>query len=143
MPKRHVRRSARERAVQFLFGLEFTKAPWNTAIDIFWEVHPARPSVKRYARELIQGVSDNMSELDSAISGALEHWSMDRVGRIELNVLRVALFEMRYTEDVPRKVAINEAIEISKKFGADEAPRFVNGVLDRLEKEDIPRPNDS
>lgn len=127
-----VRRRARERAVQFLFGLDFTQYDWHTAIEDFWTGNPTRSSVKEYAETLIEGVITHREELDRSIAEALQNWSPERVGRIERNVLRVALYEMRYREDVPRSVAISEAIEVAKRFGADDAPRFVNGVLDRF-----------
>lgn len=126
------RRSARERVVQFLFGLDFTRYEWESAIEDFWALNPSRPGVKDYAGKLIRGVFDNLESLDREIADALENWSPERVGAIERNILRVALFEMRHCEEVPTAVAINEAIEVSKKFGADDAPRFVNGILDRL-----------
>ena len=134
MPSPRLRRAARERALQFLFGLEFTHDDWEEALERFWTTHPARDGVKRYAHRLIKGVSTRREELDQEIAAALEHWSLERTGRIERNVLRIALFEMRYARDVPQKVAINEAIEVAKRFGADDAPRFVNGVLDRLKE---------
>lgn len=118
--------------MQFLFGLDFTQYEWAEAVDDFWAINPVRPSVKEYADLLIEGVMENRSDLDRQIDGALENWSPERVGRIERNILRVALFEMRHRADVPRNAAISEAVEIAKRFGSDEAPRFVNGVLDRL-----------
>ena len=126
------RRLARERAVQFLFGLAFTGQEWEPALDAFWEAYPARPAVKTYARQLIEGVCCNVDALDAAIVGALQHWAPARVGRVEWAILQIALYEMRHVEDVPRNVAINEAIEVSKSYGADDAPRFINGILDRL-----------
>ena len=129
-----MRRRARECAVQFLFGLDFTGYDWRAALDGFWESNPSRPGVKRYAKRLIRGVIEHSDELDEAIAQALEHWSPDRVARVEHNVLRVAVFEMLHCEDVPDSVAINEAIEVAKRFGADDAARFVNGVLDRAMK---------
>lgn len=131
-----IRRRARERALQFLFGLDFTKYDWQDAIEEFWTTNPTRTSVKDYSMRLIQGVVNHHEELDEAIVAALENWNWDRVGRVERNILRVALFEMRYGDDVPEKVAINEAIEVAKQFGSPEAPRFVNGVLDRLTQSD-------
>ena len=127
-----LRRRARECAVQFLFGLDMTEYVSSDALEGFWEMNPTRPGAKDYADALIQGVADHLAELDEAIAGALENWTPDRVGGVERNVLRVALFEMRHMDDVPDAVAINEAVEIAKRFGADDAPRFVNGVLDRL-----------
>ncbi len=126
------RRIARERATQFLFGLEFTGEDWETGIDAFFEGQPVRQAAREYATELIRGVQTHREELDEAIDSALENWTPERVGRVERNVLRVALYEMRYADDVPNNVAINEAIEVAKRFADDNAPRFVNGVLDRL-----------
>lgn len=127
-----VRRRARERALQFLFGLDFTAYDWRSVIEAFWTENPARPGVKRYAELLIEGVTDHRSELDGEIEHVLEKWAPQRVGRVERNLIRLALFEMRHCPDVPEKVAIDEAIEIAKRFGGDEAPRFINGILDRL-----------
>ncbi len=103
-------------------------------LDAFWETFPSKPGVRQYARTLVAGVIAHCDELDGHIASALTNWTPERVGRIERNILRVALFEMAYCEDVPNKVAINEAIEIAKSFAADEAPRFINGVLDRLKE---------
>lgn len=115
-----------------MFGLEFTRYDWQSAIEEFWDDQPARPAVRSYAETLIRGVAENIAELDDAIRSAVENWNPDRIGHIERNILRIALYEMRHTPDVPGKVAINEAIELAKRFAADEATRFINGVLDRL-----------
>lgn len=120
--------------MQFLFGLEFTGSDWRGALEGFWKLNPSRPSVREYAERLIQGVCERRDELDGLVAGALDRWSPERVGRVERNVLRVALFEMRHMPDVPRAVAINEALEIVKRYGADDAVRFVNGVLDRVKE---------
>jgi len=130
-----MRRRARERALQFLFGLDFTRYAWDQEIDAYWAASPARPSVKQYADVLIQGVSEHTEDLDTRIRGALDKWSPERVGRVEWVVLRIALFEMMYQPDVPASVAIDEAIEVAKRFGAEDAPRFINGVLDRLRRQ--------
>ena len=134
MPDPLVRRRARERALQFLFGLEFTHYAWEDVIDNFWDTRPSRPTVKQYAIQLIRGVQENLPVLDEQIAAALQNWSADRVGRVERAILRIALYEMRHEPDVPVAVAINEAIELAKSFGTDDTPRFVNGVLDRLRR---------
>lgn len=134
MPDPQVRRRSRERALQFLFGLEFTSYTWDAVLDDFWDTRPSRPSVREYAIQLIRGVQENLPQLDEEIAAALQNWSADRVGRVERAILRIALYEMRHQPDVPAPVAINEAIELAKTFGTDDAPRFVNGVLDRLRR---------
>jgi len=127
----HTRSQARERAVQFLYGVESTGYDWEESLESFWEAFPSKSGIQTYAETLVRGVAAHVALLDRHIDGALENWAPDRVGKTERNVLRVALYEMAYG-DVPSKVAINEAIEIAKNLGADESPRFVNGLLDRL-----------
>lgn len=134
MPPSKARRRARECAVQFLYGLELTRYDWHEAIANYWRMNPARPAVKRYTETVVEGIHRHREELDAAVASVLENWSPERVGKIERSILRLALYEMRYAEDVPVAVAINEAIELAKQYGDGEAPRFVNGVLDRLKK---------
>ena len=133
MPEWAARRRARERALQFLFSLDFTGYAWESTVEGFWSMAPSRSSVRQYAQTLIDGVCMNRDALDTEIDAAVQKWSPDRVGRIERNILRVALYEMRNAKDVPTTVAINEAIELAKMYGVEEAPRFINGVLDRLD----------
>ena len=140
MPDPRTRRKARESALHFLFGLEFTHYPWEEALEGFWAMRPARPGIKHYATTLIRGVSACHNVLDEEIARAFEHWAPQRVGRIEWILLRIALYEIRHVPDVPRAVAINEAIELAKAYGADDdAPRFINGVLDRLGRAEAPQ----
>ncbi len=126
------RRKARCRALEFLFGLEFTKSDWRAAMDAFWQTFETRQSVRDYAEVLVAGVLEHQSVLDEDIDASLKGWTPERVGRIERNVLRLAIFEMGSIDDVPPKVAINEAIELAKSYGSDESPGFVNAVLDRI-----------
>ncbi len=127
-----IRRRARERAVQYLFGRDFTGPESNPSLEAFWEAFPSKPAVRQYAELLLNGVTERGAELDALIDASLLSWAPERVGKLERNVLRVALFEMMFRNDVPRKVAINEAIEVVKVFGSDDTARFVNGVLDRI-----------
>ena len=132
MSSPQLRRKSRRRALEFLFSLEFTQYEWEEALDAFWETFETKQIVREYARKLIMGVNKYLAELDAHIDGALTNWSPERVGRIERNILRVAVYEIAYTDDVPLKVAINEAIEIAKAYGTDESAGFVNAVLDKL-----------
>lgn len=126
------RRKARCRALEFLYGLEFTKYEWRDAAEHFWKTFATKDAVREYAETLVEGVVAHCDDLDRQIDAALTSWTPERVGRVERNVLRIALFELLHCEDVAPKVAINEAIEIARMYGADEAPGFVNAVLDRL-----------
>jgi N utilization substance protein B len=127
-----LRRRGRECALQFLFGLDFTRYGWAEVLDEFWEHRDVSAGAKAYAEHLVEGVMSHAGSIDGALGGALQNWAPERVGPVERNILRVAIYEMWYAGDVPAAVAINEAIEIARRYGADDAPRFVNGVLDRL-----------
>ena len=87
-----------------------------------------------YVRQLLGLLDDNMPEIDSAIRDALDNWSFDRISRIDRGVLRIGAVELMKREDIPPKVAIQEAIRLAEAYGGDESPRFVNGVLDALYK---------
>ncbi len=134
------RRRARERALEFLFGLGFTGVDWREGLAEFWETFATREVSRHYAGELIEGVEDHRAELDEAVDGALQGWTPERVGRIERTILRIALFEMKYRVDVPPKVAINEALELAKAYSAAESTGFINAVLDRLNDESASKP---
>lgn len=127
-----MRRKARARALEYLFGLEFTGSDWKTGLPRFWEKHETKPQVRQYAETLVEGVASRKDALDGHIRSALTNWSWDRVDPVERTALRIALYEMACRNDVPPAVAISEAIEIARMYGGDESPRFVNGVLDKL-----------
>jgi N utilization substance protein B len=95
-------------------------------------MYPVKKNIILYAEKLVRGVHEKQIDLDETIAEVLENWTPDRIGYVERAVLRIALFEMLYCDDVPASVAINEGIEVAKSFGSEEAPRFINGVLDRL-----------
>jgi len=126
------RQKARARALEYLFGLEFTQDEWRGGFAAYWETFDSKEAVRIYAELLVQGVFELRAQLDAGIDGALTNWTPERVGRIERNILRLALYEMTSVADVPPKVAINEAIELAKGYGSDDSPAFVNAVLDRL-----------
>ena len=129
-----VRRRGRERALQFLFSLGFTGYAYEEKLAEFWAINPVKPGAMQYAEKLIHGVCANEAVLDEEIASALVNWTPYRIGPIERAALRIALYEMRHCGDVPDAVAINEAIEVVKIFGSDDAPKFINGVLDRLKR---------
>jgi len=127
-----VRREGRENAVQALYAIELGPAPPREAIHLFWESNRFKPAAKAFAQELLTGLLDKGDELDARISAKSPNWSISRMGKIDLAIIRLAAYELIYREDIPKNVTINEAIEIAKKFGSEESPAFVNGILDEI-----------
>lgn len=105
--------------------------------EAFWRIMPTATASIAYAEDLVAGVIAHKEDLDEQINSALKNWSAERVGRVERNILRVALYEIIYVEDVPANAAINEAVELAKLYGGEESPGFVNAVLDRLKNQPV------
>ncbi len=133
------RRQTREWIIQFLFQLDFNPEPIDSALKDFWNEKDPIEREKTYAVEIIKGVVQRKDELDDRLSQYAKRWDSDRMGAVDRTVMRVALFEMLYREDVPPVVSINEAVHFAKDFSSFQSGRFVNGVLDRIRK-DIDRP---
>jgi N utilization substance protein B len=133
------RRETREWIIQFLFQLDFNPEPIDVALKDFWEEKNPVEREKRYAEEIIKGVVQRKDELDDRLSQYAKRWDSERMGAVDRTVMRVALFEMLYREDVPPVDSINEAVHFAKDFISFQSGRFVNGVLDRIRK-DIDRP---
>lgn len=108
-------------------------------MDEFWEFCPAKPSVREFAQPLIDGMVARLPEIDERIGRYAENFNLKRISPVDRNVLRLAIFEMLYRDDIPPVVSINEAIELAKMFGGPDSGRFVNGILDRV-KRDLSRP---
>lgn len=122
---------ARRAAVQILYQSEITGVPADKLVDE--GLVPEEAKANEYARELVCGVSAHRAELDRAIGESSQNWAIDRMPMVDRSILRLAVYEMRYVDDVPQSVAINEAVELAKAFGGeDDSHRFVNGILGRL-----------
>jgi N utilization substance protein B len=102
----------------------------------FWAQRRAAPEVRSFAEALISGVDEHQREIDAIVARHAAHWSLDRMAAVDRNVLRLAVYELLYAREVPERVVLNEAIEIAKKYGADESGAFVNGILDHIVKHD-------
>lgn len=133
------RREGREAAVQFLFQNDLNAGPPDEVLADFWSLRTANAGVRKFADELIRGVLEHQEAIDERIKTAATNFDLHRIAALDRNAMRVGLYEMLYCNDVPPVVAINEAIEIVKRFGAEESGRFVNGILDRIRR-DLPRP---
>lgn len=127
-----VRRQAREAALRALFMCDALDC-WNVeTVDLCFKHFGVSTIIADYARNLCYGAIENKQVLDAKISSASEHWSLSRMTRVDRSILRMAIFEMLYQNDVPLNVAIDEAIEVSKRYGSESSSVFINGVLDRV-----------
>jgi N utilization substance protein B len=129
------RRQGRELALQVLYQLDFQPdlGAQNALGRFFLCFAPEEdPEARAFTERLVRGVITEQVMIDQRIGQASRNWRLERMARVDRNVLRLAVFELYFGEDVPPKVAINEAIEIAKRFGTQETPAFVNGVLDRV-----------
>ena len=127
------RRSGREAALQMLFQLEGSGVSGPQAIELFWRTYEdADPEGKQYADTVVRGVADNLDAIDKKIAAASQNWRLERMSRVDRNLLRLGTWELMFRSDVPRAVILDEAVELAKSFGTDESSGFVNGVLDRI-----------
>lgn len=100
----------------------------------FWEGIESDKGTREYAERIVRGVMSRRGELDEMIQSTVEHWKLKRMAVIDRNVIRMAVYEMLYCNDVPPVVSINEAVDIAKYFATVESGRFVNGILDKIRK---------
>jgi len=128
-----IRRNARVLALSVLYQVDLK--PGESVDDIFYytlmmDEHEVR--VVRYAQKLVQGVLEHREEIDRLIGEHADNWTVARMATVDRNVLRLSLFEMKYLDDIPKNVSINEAVEIAKLYSTEKSGEFVNGVLDRI-----------
>jgi N utilization substance protein B len=108
----------------------------EASIGDFWSIEKADDDVKDFANSLVKGTYENLARIDGLISKYAEHWEIKRMAVIDRNILRMGIFELLYMDDIPPKVSINEAIELAKKYGDIDSGKFVNGILDKVKKEE-------
>lgn len=131
------RRTARERALQALYQLDMSGGTAEDALTSAWEsvandIPKPDPAALDFARELVLGVVQHLAEVDKLIEEHSHNWRIERMDRIDRNVLRLAIFELKYRSDIPRKVTINEAVELARTFGTEASSAFINGLVDRV-----------
>jgi transcription antitermination factor NusB len=126
------RRASREFAVQVLFHMEFCPGDTDAGFDLVCENFRPPEKVVPFARVLVQGVCEKKEDLDLAIGRASKNWRLERMSRVDRNILRVGAYELLYLKEIPPKVAIDEAVEMAKKFGTGESGSFINGILDNI-----------
>lgn len=128
------RHSGRESALQMLFQMELSGADADVTVELYWKsfVADADPEGRPYADTAVRGVAATRAELDGYIAAASAHWRLERMSRVDRNVLRLGTWELAHRPDVPRAVILDEAVELAKAFGTEESSAFVNGVLNRI-----------
>ena len=126
------RTRARERALQALYQIDVAAAGIDDALQSFWKsFEPTEREVQELAEQLVRGVARDRRRVDELIEGVSTNWRLDRMAKVDRNVLRMATWEL-VEGDAPIKVVINEAIELGKKYGSESTGAFVNGVLDKI-----------
>ncbi|MEN8200088.1 MAG: transcription antitermination factor NusB [Thermodesulfobacteriota bacterium] len=135
-----LRRKSREAVLQFLFQDDSQGFDASSGDDLeqrfsdFCALYEVQKKARPYAQTLLEGVYEKRTELDAVISSHATNWRLERIDVADRNILRIAAYEMIHQQDVPPEVAINEAVEIAKRFSADDSPAFVNGILDAVKK---------
>ncbi len=129
------RRKAREYALKILYMIDIRKEPPQKIIEEFWKnVDEKNEEVKKFANEIVNGVIEKLNEIDKIISNVSLNWEIERMSYIDRNILRIGTYEIYYRNDIPKVVSINEGIEISKKYGDEDSPKFVNGILHKIKE---------
>lgn len=131
------RTRSRECALQILYQIDITKSQFSGALSDYLMDHEVSGEIRNYCEKLVEGTLTNLGNIDSAIIRYATNWQLNRMAVVDRNILRLATYELLYLEDIPTKVAINEAVELAKKFGDNDSSKFVNGVLDKISKEEL------
>ena len=131
------RTKARECALQILYQVDITGQDFNEALSDFWATKGKFDgAVREFTRELVSLTVANLQRIDAVITGYAANWQMRRMAIVDRNILRLAACELLFMDDIPFKVTINEAVELAKKFADQESSKFVNGILDKICKEE-------
>jgi transcription antitermination protein NusB len=127
-----VRREGRELALQILYALDLNPLKVQETLQLFRENSRFAANVRIFAEELVAGVMANREEIDKVIAEKSKNWAISRMAKVDLSILRLAVYELNFRDDIPKNVTMNEAIEVAKKFGTEDSPAFINGILDEI-----------
>ncbi|RKY31858.1 MAG: transcription antitermination factor NusB [Candidatus Omnitrophota bacterium] len=130
------RRKARELILKILYQSDIKKESVKSILKDFWKNHNDEDEeIKEFVEKVAIGTEENIEFIDNLISKISKNWELGRMSYIDRNILRFATYEIFFMEDIPPVVSINEAIEIAKKFGGEESPKFINGILHKVKEE--------
>ncbi len=133
-----IRRKGRELALQLLFQLDFNHENIAEVISNFWDNHPTPVKIKEFAEGLVTGTRSKIVDIDVHIADCARNWKISRMSVVDRNILRLAVYELLFRDDIPLKVTINEALDIAKKYSSEQASKFINGVLDKIAHASLP-----
>jgi transcription antitermination factor NusB len=132
---------SREHALKILYQVEITHRSLDAILVDYWKMEEVSDEeIMTYAKKLAQGALEHLKLIDEKISQYATNWQLKRMAVIDRNVMRIGLVELQYSTDIPPKVAINEAVDLAKKYGDLESSKFVNGILDKIHKKEIVEP---
>lgn len=127
------RTRAREYALQILYQYELNPENLQETMASFWaHLADVPEEIKQFAEKLVLGTHQNLKEIDEVIARSVENWKFNRIAVLDKNIMRFAVYELLYVEDIPPKVTLNEAVNLAKKFSQEDSGKFVNGVLDHI-----------
>ena len=126
------RRKAREAALKILYAMDLSGQSAEEALASYFEDFAEEGETLEFTEELVRGVGRELAALDEKLRAASQNWRLERMARVDRNILRLATYELLHVPSVPRRVSLNEAIELGKRFGAEDSAAFVNGILDRI-----------
>lgn len=137
------RTQARECALKILYQLDMTQGeyPLDEVLPSFWDSHPAPDEVRAFAEQLVRGTRERLEEIDQKIVHYTENWQLSRMAVVDRNILRFATYELLFMDEIPPKVTINEAVNIAKRYSQDDAGKFVNGILDKINHTEVHKPD--
>lgn len=120
--------------MQVLYQMDLSGVAADRAVLLYWEYlqSASEDGVRAFADELVTGCARELARVDDTIRAASRHWRLERMARVDRNILRLAVYELLERQDIPARVTLNEAIELAKRFGDENSPSFVNGVLDQV-----------
>lgn len=128
------RRKARELALQMLFQHDVAGNDPDEIIETFEDIQRVRPNIREFAIRVFRGTLEKQAEIDKIVVEQTENWRIERMPVVDRNLIRMAIYEMKYLDDTPKLVILDEAIEIAKRFGTNKSSQFINGILDGVLK---------
>jgi len=126
------RSKSREIALQVLYQIDMSDGDAEEVFNLFWHHFTPSDDLKDFTQLIVEGVQHHREEIDAIIEHYSEHWRLKRMTIVDRNILRLAIYELLFSADVPTKVVLNEAVELGKKFGSHKSGSFVNGILDKV-----------